>query len=57
MLPQIFAGELVGAHCFLTAWPGAKTIAVEQFKTLDFPASPVFGFGPKPNGYAGHAKI
>jgi len=57
MLPQAFPRQLVGAHRFVTARPGTKTIAIEHFEALHFPPSPILGIRPKTNRYAGHAKI
>src|SRR6266699_3771272 len=57
MSPQVFPRQLLGADCFVTGGPGAKTIAIEHFETLHLPPLPVIGFGPETNRYAGHAKI
>jgi hypothetical protein len=56
-LPKVFSWQFVGANRFFTGCPGAKTIAIEHFETFHFPASPILGFGPETNRYAGHAKI
>src|ERR1043166_629947 len=57
MLPQAFPRQLVGTDRLVPARPRTKTVAIEHFETLHFPASPILGFRPKANRYAGHAKI
>jgi hypothetical protein len=56
-LPKVFTRQLVGAHRLVTGRPGSKMITIEHFETLHFPASPIFGFRPETNRYAGHSKI
>src|SRR5207237_4602590 len=57
VLPQALSRQLIDANGVRARYEGMKPIAVEHFKTLHFPASPVFDLGPETDRDAGHAKI
>src|SRR5262249_18000329 len=57
VIPKTFSRHLVEAHCSGARTESAKAVAIKHPKTVQLPASPFFGFAPKPNRYARHAKI
>jgi len=52
VFPQAFTRQLVDANCLSAGITSAKSISVQHFKTLHFPALPVFGVTPKTDRYA-----
>jgi hypothetical protein len=57
VLPQTFARQFFGHNAPRARSVGAIAVAIEHFKTANFPALPFLYLAPEPNRNFGHAKI